>query len=73
MVERLVTAKDEGRKAMRATCKDALNAFNRNDDNCTILLKKMTFNLFSHYMSMKKVRTLECIYLPPDREVFVVN
>ena len=54
MVERLVTAKDEGRKAMSATCKDAINSINRNDDNCSILLKKMTFNLFSHYTSMKK-------------------
>ena len=54
MVERLVNTKAEGMKAMRATCEDALNAIKRNDDNCPILLKKMTFNLFSHYMSMKK-------------------
>ena len=54
MVERLITAKAEGKKAMRATCKDAINAMNRNDDNCPILLAKMTFNIFSHYMSMKR-------------------
>ena len=54
MVERLVTAEAEGRKAMHATCKDAINAINRNDDNCPILLNKMTFDLFSHCMSMKK-------------------
>ena len=54
MVERLITAEAEGKESMRAASKDALNAINRNDDNCPILLKKMTFNLFSHYMSMKK-------------------
>ena len=54
MVERLITADAEGKKLMRATCKAALKAIHRNDDNCTILLEKMTFNIFSHYMSMKK-------------------
>ena len=73
MVERLITAKAEGKKAMRATCKDAINAMNRNDDNCPILLAKMTFNILSHYMSMKKVRTQECIYLLPDMEVSIVH
>ena len=43
---------------MRATCKDALKAINRNDDNFPILLEKMTFNLFSHYKSMKKIKNL---------------
>ena len=50
MVERLITVNAEGKKAMRATCKDVLNSMNRNDDICPILLEKMTFNLFSHYM-----------------------
>ena len=54
MVERLVTAKAEGNKSMRATCNDAINAININDYNCPILLNKMTFNIFSHYMSMGK-------------------
>ena len=39
-VERLITSNAEGNKAMRANCKDAINAMNRNDDNCTILLEK---------------------------------
>ena len=39
---------------MRATCKDTINAINRNDDNCPIILEKMTFNLFYHYMSIEK-------------------
>ena len=47
VVERLITAKDEGKKSMRANCKGALNAKSINDDNCPILLGKMTFNLFS--------------------------
>ena len=54
MVERLITDKAEGKKAMHDTCKYALNAMNRKDDNCPILMAKMTFNIFSHYMSMKK-------------------
>ena len=54
MVELLITDETEWMKAMCATCKDALNAMNRNYDNCPILLAKLTFNIFSHYMLMKK-------------------
>ena len=53
MVERLITDKAQGKKAMCSTCKDALNTVNINDDNCPILLAKMTFNIFSHYMPIK--------------------
>ena len=53
MFEKLITVKTEGKKVMHATSKYALNVMNRNDDNCPILLVKMTFNIFSHYMSMK--------------------
>ena len=73
MGECLITDEDEVKKAIHATCKDALKAINRNDDNCPILLEKMTFNLFSHYIPMKKVRARECIYLPPNTEVSVVH
>ena len=73
MVDRLITDEAEVKKAIRATCKYALKAINRNDDNCPILLEKMTFNLFSHYIPMKKVRAQECIYLPPTMEVSVVH
>ena len=73
MVERLINAEAEGMKSMRATCKYLLNAININDDNCPTLLEKMTFNLLSHYMSMKKARTRECIYLPPAMELSVVH
>ena len=38
MVKCLITAEAEGKKAMCATCKDALNAMNRNYDNCHIIL-----------------------------------
>ena len=54
MVERLITAEAEGKESMRAASKDALNAINRNDDNCPILLERMTFNILSHYMSINK-------------------
>ena len=73
MVERLITAEAEGKKAMRATCKDALNAININDDKCPILLERTTLNIFSYYTSIKKVRNRECIYLPPDMELSVVH
>ena len=36
------------------TCKASLEKFNRSDDNCPIVLEKLTFNVFSHYMSTKK-------------------
>ena len=73
LVERLITSEAEGKKSMRANRKAALKSINRNDHNCPILLEKMTFGLFSHYMSIKKVRTRECIYMPPDMEVSVVH
>ena len=73
MVECLITAEAEGKKAMRATCKDALNAININDDKCPILLERMTLNIFSYYMSIEKVINRECIYLPPDMELSVVH
>ena len=56
MVEPLINDEDKGNKDMRATYKAALKSINKNDDNCSILLEKIIFNLFSHYMSIKKVR-----------------
>ena len=73
MVERLITAEAEGKKAMRSTCKDALNAININDDKCPILLERTTLNIFSYYTSIKRVINRECIYLPPDMELSVVH
>ena len=73
MANRLITAEAEGKKAMCATYKSVLKAININDDNYPILLKKMTFNIFSHYMSMKKIRTRECTYLPPAMEVSILH
>ena len=73
MVERLITDEDEGKKAIHTTCKAAFKAIKRNDDNCPIITEKLKFNIFSHYMSIKKLRTRECIYLPPNMEVSVVH
>ena len=39
---------------MRATCKDALEEVNKSNKNCPIVLEKMTFNGFTHYMPTKK-------------------
>ena len=39
---------------MCANCKAALEEVNKRDDNCPIVLDKMTSNVFSHYMTTKK-------------------
>ena len=54
MVERLIADEEKGKKEMRATCKSALEKVNKSDDKCPIILEKMTFNVFSHYMLTKK-------------------
>ena len=72
MGERLITDEDEVKKAIRATCKDALKAINRNDDNCPILLEKMTFNLFSHYIPMRKSKILG-VYLSATNYVGIYS
>ena len=54
MLERLISDKDKGEKQMCATCKATLEEVNKSDNNCPIVLDKMTFNIFSHYMSTKK-------------------
>ena len=54
MVEHIITSEAEENKFMHATCKAALKSVNRNGDNCPILMEKMTFNILSHYMPMKK-------------------
>ena len=56
MVECLITANNKGKKEMRATCKDAQEEVNRSDENCPIVIEKLTFNVFSHYMSTKKIK-----------------
>ena len=69
MVEHLITSEAEGKKAMRATCKYVINAMNRNDDECPILMAKMTFNIFSHYMLMEKSKN-SGVYLYGEISVF---
>ena len=53
MVERLIAAEEKGKKETRANCKAALEEVNKSDENCPIVLEKMTLNVFSHYMSTK--------------------
>ena len=53
MVVRLIAAEEKGEKETRATCRAALEEINRSDDDCPIVLEKMTFNVFYHYMSTK--------------------
>ena len=48
MVENLIAAKEKDKKEMSATCKYALEEFNRSYDNFPIVLDKMTFNVFPH-------------------------
>ena len=54
MVERLHVAAQSGKKEVRAVCKAALKAVNRSDDNCPLVLEKMTFNIFSQYVNQKE-------------------
>ena len=54
MLERLIPDKGKGKKQMCATCKATLEEVNKSDNNCSIVLDKITFNIFSHYMSTKK-------------------
>ena len=51
---------------MSATCKAALKAMTRNDDDCPIIPDKIKFNIFSHYMLMKKGKNLG-VYLSTTR------
>ena len=53
MVERLIASEDKAEKEKRDTCKVALEDTSRNNNNCPIVLEKMTFNIFSDYMSTK--------------------
>ena len=50
---------------MRKVCKIALNAVEKGADNCPILLQKLTFNIFSHYLATR--RTLKQKYLSKTR------
>ena len=47
-------ASRKNRPAARAACKEALMNINKVDDNCPIILKKLTFNLFSHYLTTRR-------------------
>ena len=58
MVEHPVAADYKWKKYTRATCKAALEEVNKRDDNCPIVLDKMTSNVFSHYMSTKTSKNL---------------
>ena len=72
VVERLINYEAAGKKAMRATCKDSLKAINRNNDNCPIIMDKMTFNIFSNYMSMKKCKNSGVyIYATSYRDIHI--
>ena len=42
------------RPAVRRVCKQALDNINKTDKNCPIVLTKLTFNLFSHYLTTRK-------------------
>ena len=58
MVDRLIDDKDKDKKEMCANCKKYLDEVNISDDNCPIVLEKMTFHFFSHYMSTKTSKNL---------------
>ena len=39
---------------MRAICKLAIGRMNKTDSNSPIILQKITFNLFSHYLTTRR-------------------
>ena len=57
MVEQPIATEEKCKKETCAACKSALeevNKNNNNNNNCLIVVDKITFNVFSHYMSTKK-------------------
>jgi hypothetical protein len=42
------------RPAIREVCRKALDNINTVDNNCPVMLEKLTFNLFSHYLSTRR-------------------
>ena len=54
MVERLIAAEEKEKKETSATCEDSLEELNISSDNFPIVIEKLTFNVFPHYMSTKK-------------------
>ena len=50
---------------MRAGCKAALEEVNKSDNNCPIVLEKMTLNIFSNYMATRKIKILGSTSLIP--------
>ena len=44
----------KSRPNARAVCKAALESINKVDKNCPIVLSKISFNLFSHYVTTRK-------------------
>eukprot|EP00957_Ditylum_brightwellii_P097208 7403541-Ditylum_brightwellii.AAC.1 len=42
------------RPKMQHVCKKLLSAIQQGEDNCPLMLQKMTFNIFLHYLTMQK-------------------
>ena len=49
-----INGNKKGRKKMRAICKLAHDGMKKTDRNYTIILQKITFNLFSHYLTTRR-------------------
>ena len=50
----VIDANTKGRKNMRAICKLAIYGMNKIESNSPIVLQKITFNLFSHYLTTRR-------------------
>ena len=49
--------KEKGRRDnLRDLCKKRLETVNKHDKNCPLILQKVTFNVFSHYLATKKTQ-----------------
>ena len=49
-----IDANTKGRKNTRAICKIALDGIKKTDINSPIILKEITFKLFSHYLTTRQ-------------------
>ena len=49
-----INANTKGGKTMRAVFKLAIDGMNKTDSNYPIIFQKITFNIFSHYLTTRR-------------------
>ena len=54
-------ANTKGLKNMRAVCKLAIDGMNKTNSKSPIILQKITFNLLSHYLTIRQNKGGGCL------------